>query len=171
MREMQQEIIDELHVSPVIDPASEVRRSVDFMKDYLKAHPGLKTYVLGISGGQDSTLGGKLAQMAMEEMRSETGDDNYQFIAIRLPYGKQNDESDALKSLDYIQPDISMVIDIKMATDALLQASEVNEVQISDYNKGNIKARQRMVAQYAIAGAKAGAVIGTDHAAEAVTGV
>lgn len=170
MREMQQEIIDELHVSPVIDPASEVRRSVDFMKDYLKAHPGLKTYVLGISGGQDSTLGGKLAQMAMEEMRSETGDDNYQFIAIRLPYGKQNDESDALKSLDYIQPDISMVIDIKMATDALLQASEVNEVQISDYNKGNIKARQRMVAQYAIAGAKAGAVIGTDHAAEAVTG-
>ncbi|MDN6597490.1 MAG: NAD(+) synthase, partial [Lentilactobacillus parabuchneri] len=30
--------------------------------------------------------------------------------------------------------------------------------------------RQRMIAQYAIAGAKKGAVVGTDHAAEAVTG-
>jgi NAD+ synthase len=35
---------------------------------------------------------------------------------------------------------------------------------------GNIKARQRMIAQYAIAGARVGAVIGTDHAAEALMG-
>lgn len=170
MRKMQQQIIDELHVNPTIDPASEVRRSIDFLKDYLTAHPGLKTYILGISGGQDSTLGGKIAQLAIEEMRFDTGDANYQFIAIRLPYGKQNDEIDALKALDYIQPDVSLVIDIKEATDAMVQAGEVNDIPISDYNKGNIKARQRMIAQYAIAGAKAGAVIGTDHAAEAVTG-
>ncbi len=55
----------------------------------------MKTYVLGISGGQDSTLAGRLAQLTMEEMRAETGDDSYQFIAIRLPYGVQADESDA----------------------------------------------------------------------------
>ena len=41
---------------------------------------------------------------------------------------------------------------------------------ISDFNKGNIKARQRMITQYAIAGHYAGAVIGTDHAAENLTG-
>jgi NAD+ synthase len=35
---------------------------------------------------------------------------------------------------------------------------------------GNIKARQRMVAQYAVAGAVRGLVIGTDHAADAVMG-
>ncbi|GJH05900.1 hypothetical protein CBA19C8_35105 [Paraburkholderia terrae] len=35
-----------------------------------------------------------------------------------------------------------------------------------DFVLGNIKARQRMIAQYAIAGARAGVVIGTDHAAE-----
>ena len=35
---------------------------------------------------------------------------------------------------------------------------------------GNIKARQRMVAQYAIAGANGGLVVGTDHAAEALMG-
>ena len=41
---------------------------------------------------------------------------------------------------------------------------------ISDFNKGNIKARERMIAQYAIAGQTGCAVIGTDHAAESVTG-
>jgi NAD+ synthase len=35
---------------------------------------------------------------------------------------------------------------------------------------GNIKARQRMIAQYALAGAHGGFVLGTDHAAEAVMG-
>jgi NAD+ synthase len=39
-----------------------------------------------------------------------------------------------------------------------------------DFVLGNIKARQRMIAQYAVAGARAGAVIGTDHAAESVMG-
>ncbi|PPS59229.1 hypothetical protein CRX72_16315 [Pantoea sp. BRM17] len=61
---------------------------------YLKAHPFLKTLVLGISGGQDSTLTGKLAQMAVSELRHETGDKEYTFIAVRLPYGKQADEQD-----------------------------------------------------------------------------
>ena len=60
----------------------------------------MKTFVLGISGGQDSTLAGRLAQLAMEEMRSETGDASYQFIAVRLPYGVQTDEDDAQKSFD-----------------------------------------------------------------------
>jgi NAD+ synthase len=35
---------------------------------------------------------------------------------------------------------------------------------------GNIKARQRMVVQYAVAGARSGLVIGTDQAAEALMG-
>ncbi|MBG9983002.1 ammonia-dependent NAD(+) synthetase [Aerococcaceae bacterium DSM 111020] len=170
MRPLQSEIIETLKVEPTIDPFTEIRRSIDFMKDYLKEHPGLKTYVLGISGGQDSTLAGKLAQLTIQEMRDETGDRDYQFIAVRLPYGKQNDEADALKALAYIQPDQEMMVDIKPATDALVQSIQENELTISDYNKGNIKARQRMVAQYAIAGGKAGAVIGTDHAAEAITG-
>ncbi len=39
-----------------------------------------------------------------------------------------------------------------------------------DFVLGNTKARMRMVAQYTIAGASGGLVIGTDHAAEAVMG-
>ncbi|WP_063786822.1 NAD(+) synthase, partial [Caballeronia cordobensis] len=39
-----------------------------------------------------------------------------------------------------------------------------------DFVLGNIKARERMIAQYAIAGARVGVVIGTDHAAESLMG-
>ncbi len=39
-----------------------------------------------------------------------------------------------------------------------------------DFVLGNIKARERMIAQYAVAGARNGVVIGTDHAAESVMG-
>ena len=42
--------------------------------------------------------------------------------------------------------------------------------EVSDFNKGNVKARMRMIAQYALAGVDGMLVVGTDHAAEAVTG-
>lgn len=133
-------------------------------------HPFIKTFVLGISGGQDSSLAGRLAQLAMTEMREETGNQDYQFIAVRLPYGEQADEADATRALSFIQPDVSLRVNVKPAVDA--QVNSLNEagVTISDFNKGNVKARQRMITQYAIAGDNAGAVLGTDHAAENITG-
>ncbi len=167
---LQEDIIAQLGVKPVIDPQEEIRRSIDFLKDYLQKHPFLKTFVLGISGGQDSTLAGRLAQLAMEEMRAETGDASYQFVAVRLPYGVQADEADAQKALAFIQPDVSLVVNIKESVDAMERAVEVTGTDVSDFNKGNIKARSRMIAQYALAGAYGGAVIGTDHAAENITG-
>ena len=166
---MQQEIIKELGVLPTIDPKEEVRKSVDFLKAYLQKNPFLHTFVLGISGGQDSTLAGRIAQLTMEEMRSETGNPNYQFIGVRLPYGEQADEEDK-KAIEFIKPDIELRVNIKAAVDAQVQAVEEAGLAVSDFNKGNIKARQRMITQYAIAGEKAGAVLGTDHAAENITG-
>ena len=167
---LQETIIQQLGVKPVIDPEEEIRKSIDFLKDYLKKHSFLKTYVLGISGGQDSTLAGRLAQLAIEEMRAETGDASYQFIAVRLPYGVQADEEDAQRALAFIQPDVSLVVNIKKSADAMTKAVEATGATVSDFNKGNIKARSRMIAQYALAGSYKGAVVGTDHAAENVTG-
>ena len=166
---LQEEIIAQLGVKPNIDPEEEIRKSVDFLKAYLRKHPFLKSYVLGISGGQDSTLAGRLAQMAVEEMRAETGDDSYRFIAVRLPYGVQADEDDAQKALAFIQPDVSLTVNIKESADAMTKAVETTGAKVSDFNKGNIKARSRMISQYALAGSYSGAVIGTDHAAENVT--
>jgi len=170
MREMQREIIEALKVQPTIDPETEIRRSVDFLKDYLRRYDFLKTLVLGISGGQDSTLAGILAEQAVTELRRETGKDTYRFIAVRLPYGEQADEADAMAAIDFMAADEVERVNIQPATDAMLAAVTANDEAVSDFNKGNIKARQRMIAQYAIAGARAGAVVGTDHAAEAVTG-
>ena len=103
-------------------------------------------------------------------MREETKDESYQFIAVRLPYGEQADEEDAKAALDFIQPDVSLRVNIKPAVDAQVQVLSEAGVEISDFNKGNIKARQRMITQYAVAGERAGAVLGTDHAAENITG-
>lgn len=170
MRPLQAEIKKVLAVKETIDPQKEIDMRVSFLKEYLKQHPFLKTYVLGISGGQDSTLAGKLAQIAIAELREETGDDSYRFIAVRLPHGVQADESDAQAALSFIQPDESYAINIEPAVSAMVATFAEQNLPIGDFNKGNIKARQRMIVQYAIAGERQGAVIGTDHAAESVTG-
>lgn len=170
MRKLQEKIIKELKVSPEVDPKEEVHKRVKFIHDYLQK-TGMKTLVLGISGGQDSSLAGRLAQLAVEKRRQETNDDGYQFIAVRLPYGEQADESDAMAAInDFIKPDQTLRVNIKPATDAMVSSLEAAGATISDFNKGNIKARERMIVQYGIAGAHGGVVVGTDHAAEAVTG-
>ncbi|KRK45688.1 ammonia-dependent NAD(+) synthetase [Dellaglioa algida] len=170
MTDLQKQIIETLKVKSSIDPAEEIRISIDFMKAYLLKYPFLKSLVLGISGGQDSTLAGYLAQQAIKELREETGNTDYQFIAVRLPYGNQADESDALDAIKFMQADQVARVDIKGATDEMVKSLIANDLEVSDFNKGNVKARQRMIAQYGIAGAKVGAVVGTDHAAEAITG-
>lgn len=170
MRKLQQEIIRELKVQSQIDPVEEFRRSVDFLKDYLKKYDFLKSYVLGISGGQDSTLAGFMAQTAVNELNNEVNGDNYEFIAVRLPYGNQIDEDDCQDALDFIQPSRTVRVDIQQAVDASQAAVEQEIGPINEYIKGNTKARERMKVQYDIAAACQGVVIGTDHAAEAVTG-
>jgi len=167
---LQQEIIQALGASPTIDAQQEIRRSIDFLKDYFKAHPFLKSLVLGISGGQDSTLTGKLCQMAITELRDETGDSGYQFIAVRLPYGVQFDEQDCQDALAFIQPDKVLTVNIKEAVLASEKALRDAGIELSDFVRGNEKARERMKAQYSIAGMTKGVVAGTDHAAEAITG-
>ncbi len=168
---LQNEIKEELQVKSNINPKEEIRERVDFLKEYLKKHPFLKSFVLGISGGQDSTLAGKISQMAITEIREETKDEAYKFIAIRLPYGLQNDEEDARSAIRFINPDESFVVNIKSSVDALANELKVATGEdMTDFNKGNIKARERMVTQFAIAGQFKGAVIGTDHAAENLTG-
>ena len=167
---LQEKIIEEMGVKPEIDPKEEIRKTIDFMKDYLKAHSFLKTMVLGISGGQDSTLVGKLAQMAAEELREETGDDAYQFIAMQLPYGEQVDEEDTVEALEWIQPDQVINVNIQSSVDAMVKELKKDAFEVSDFNKGNIKARARMIAQFAVAGDTNGVVLGTDHPAESITG-
>lgn len=166
---IQKQIMEELFVQPTIEPKEEIRHRVDFLKAYLRK-TGAKGYVLGISGGQDSTLAGKLAQLAAQELREEGVD--AKFIAVRLPYGKQQDEDDANRALKFIAPDQSVAFNVKEAVDAVKREYDgvLEGEELRDYHKGNVKARMRMIAQYAIGGMEELLVLGTDHAAEAVTG-
>ena len=170
MSNLQKQIIEELHVLPEINVEQEIRKSIDFMKEYAQKHSFLKGFVLGISGGQDSTLTGKLAQMAVDELNEEAGEKKYTFMAVRLPYGVQADEDDCQDALRFIQPDQVFTVNIKDAVEASVRALAEAGVELSDFAKGNEKARERMKVQFSIAAMNSAVVLGTDHAAEAITG-
>jgi NAD+ synthase len=172
-----QAIIKEMRVLPTIDANTEIDRRVNFIKHQLETS-GCKSLVLGISGGVDSFTCGRLAQLAVEQLRQQSQNDQYQFYAVRLPYGTQQDEQDAQTSLDAIAPDKILTVNIQQATDAVNQqvchTLEQVEGAISpediDFAKGNVKARVRMTSQYQVAGLVNGLVLGTDHSAENITG-
>ena len=174
------DIIKAMQVLPEIDPNAEIERRVAFIKQQL-LNAGAKSLVLGISGGVDSTTGGRLAQLAVDALNAQDSNKAYQFVAVRLPYGVQADEADAQLALDFIKPSQSIAINIKPGADGIHTQvmSAMNESACGlvsgdqthiDFTKGNVKARLRMVAQYDVAALIGGLVIGTDHSAENITG-
>ncbi|EGR1464952.1 ammonia-dependent NAD(+) synthetase [Vibrio cholerae] len=175
---MEHKIREEMRVLPSIDPQFEIERRVAFIKRKL-TEARCKSLVLGISGGVDSTTCGRLAQLAVEELNQQHNTTEYQFIAVRLPYGEQKDEDEAQLALSFIRPTHSVSVNIKAGVDGLHAASHhalantgliPNDPAKIDFIKGNVKARARMVAQYEIAGYVGGLVLGTDHSAENITG-
>ncbi|XDJ36192.1 MAG: ammonia-dependent NAD(+) synthetase [Burkholderia sp.] len=168
----QRTIAAELLVAPNFDAAEEAERRIGFLAGYLRS-TGLSTYVLGISGGVDSSTAGRLAQLAVERLRTSGYD--ARFIAMRLPYGVQRDEESAQRALAFVAADENLTLNVRPAADGMLAATIASglvfrdEAQ-QDFVHGNIKARERMIAQYAVAGARYGLVIGTDHAAESLMG-
>ncbi|MGF1682513.1 ammonia-dependent NAD(+) synthetase [Photobacterium minamisatsumaniensis] len=175
---MEQLIRDEMRVLPLIDVDFEIERRIAFIQNKLK-QSGCKSLVLGISGGVDSTTCGRLAQLAVEGLNAEEQVNNYQFIAVRLPYGEQQDEDEAQLALSFIKPSHSVSVNIKDGVDgthastllALEGTGLTPESHATvDFVKGNVKARTRMIAQYEIAGLVGGLVLGTDHSAENITG-
>ncbi len=170
------QIIAQMRVLPQIEPDFEIRRRVDFIKQRLTSS-GMKTLVLGISGGIDSTTCGRLAQLAVNELNQNSS--GYQFIAVRLPYAAQQDEAEAQLALEFIQPSKALTVNVQTGADALHLATwsamaamglaSATEAQ-ADFAKGNVKARSRMIVQYHIAALAGGLVLGTDHSAENITG-
>ena len=169
----------EMQVLPEIDPDFEIQRRIQFIKQTLE-DSGLHHLVLGISGGIDSCVCGRLTQLAIDELNQEHhAKPRYAFIAVRLPYGIQADEADAQTSLQFIQASKNICINIKPGTDGIhdetIRALEEQDILSDnafhiDFAKGNVKARVRMIAQYKVAGLVGGLVVGTDHSAENITG-
>ncbi|MFS2161657.1 ammonia-dependent NAD(+) synthetase [Pseudomonas sp. Pseusp122] len=176
MNNRQTEIAQALDVvAPFTDAAqvrAEIRKRIDFIKHTLRSS-GMTSLVLGISGGVDSSTAGRLAQLAVQELREETGDSAYRFLAVRLPYNTQHDEADAQAALAFVAADETVTVNIAAGVAGMVSAMP-ELAMLSDARRdfvlGNAKARMRMLAQYTLANARNGLVIGTDHAAEAVMG-
>lgn len=145
----QTDIIRDLGLAPTFDAAAEAERRIAFRAGYLRTS-GARAFVLGISGGVDSLTAGLLAQRAVKRVR-ETGQEAT-FISVRLPYGIQKDEADAQASLDVIKPDRTITVDIQPTADVMFasirsDATDLIRSDRADFHLGNIKARQRMIAQ------------------------
>ncbi|NLK11501.1 MAG: NAD(+) synthase, partial [Staphylococcus equorum] len=69
MSNLQEIIVKEMNVQPMIDSEQEARSIIQFIKSYVQSHSFIQSLVLGISGGQDSTLAGKLCQTAVNELK------------------------------------------------------------------------------------------------------
>ena len=169
---MQDRIAQELNINRQLvkgGEAAEIQRRVDFIKTTLRGS-GCKALVLGISGGVDSLTAGRLCQLAVAQLRAEGH--TARFIAMRLPYKTQADEHDAQASLDFITPDQFDTLNIAASVDGLMTSLTATEASAAhvDFIKGNVKARTRMIAQYAVANLHHGLVVGTDHGAEALMG-
>ena len=131
-----------------------------FLKEYLENNH-MDTYVLGISGGVDSSLCAALA-------RNAVGKDRLHCLIMPINSIKE-DEEDAL----------TLVKDLDLKYD-IIDASEAFNNYVKEFNKkgfeldrstlGNLKARMRMSILYAIAQKERGLVIGTDNADERCVG-
>jgi NAD+ synthase len=166
------EIIRDLDVAADFDARAEIERRVAFLAERLTT-TGATALVLGISGGVDSLTAGLLCRLAVD--RAAEAGHTAEYVAMRLPYGVQKDEEDAARSVEFSAPDRCLTVDVKPATDAMAASltdagMAYDDDAAEDFVIGNVKARQRMIAQYAVAGGLGGLVVGTDHAAEAVTG-
>ena len=175
---MKGQILREMKVLKAIDPTFEIQRRVAFIKSKLK-QSSTSSLVVGISGGVDSSLAGRLCQLAVDELNADSESTQYQFIAVRLPYDVQKDEDEAQMACQFIQPSKLVTVNVKQGVNGVhsetLAAVESAGIELPDVNKvdfvkGNVKARMRMIAQYEIAGLVNGLVVGTDHSAENITG-
>jgi NAD+ synthase len=171
---LQQDIITRLGVQPEIDVDTEIRKRVDFLKDYVK-NSGTRGLLIAISGGIDSAVAAGLCKKATDELSGETGIE-YKTVGVFQPYGEQTDIEDSYATarafeLKYqIETNIEEAVgEIALEIEYGLKTIGVHQ-HVSRGGKGNIKARTRMVMQYALAFELNLLVVGTDHASEAITG-
>lgn len=171
---LQQEIIARFGVKPNINVEEEVRRRVDFLKKHVQ-DAGATGLLIAISGGLDSAVVAALCKKATDELTAETGKE-YMTLGVFQPYGEQSDIGHSYKVAEALQLNHTVETNIVEAVDEI--AIEVEYAfralskprHLSRAAKGNVKARTRMVVQYALAFDLNLLVAGTDHASESLTG-
>lgn len=171
---IQDEVVKRFGVKPHINEAEEVRKRVDFLKQYVK-QSGTTGLLIAISGGIDSAVAAGLCKQATDELTAETGNP-YMTLGVFQPYGDQVDIADSYATAEAFKLKHTVETNIEDAVSEVVLESEQALKQLGQHRhlsipgKGNVKARIRMVTQYALAFDLNLLVVGTDHASEALTG-
>ena len=135
------------------------------LSEYCKAN-NIKSMVLGISGGIDSTITAAIANAACSELKIP-------LIGVSLPSSTNlDDETSAAKLVGEAfctKFDEVSINHLYAYTESFLVgiAGSINNTKIA---KGNIKARLRMLTLYHIASVTGGIVLDTDNKTEHFTG-
>ena len=122
-----------------------------FLKDYL-ATSGCKAYVLGLSGGVDSSLVAAIARKAV-------GKEKLFCYAIDIESSPE-DISDAKR----VAKELDLQLEVISLTETYHKyLKELNGKDFTRLSKSNLKVRMRMCALFAYAQEHAGLVLGTDN--------
>ena len=147
----------------IFDTDFVVDKCSNFLADYLK-QTGAKGYVIGLSGGVDSTAAAALAVNAV-------GEDNV--YGLMLPCSPPNDisrKSDIEDAADVVQHLHIKNKMINMYDEAISLHKKINNYSDENLILGNIKARLRMMALRAKAEELGYLVLGTTNRPEDVLG-
>lgn len=171
---MQQEIIEALGVKPSIDVDEEIAARVEFLKNHVTSSRATGL-LIAISGGLDSAAAAGLCKRATDELTQETGMD-YMTLGVFQPYGEQEDIEHSYETARSLGLAHTVETNIEDTVDEIALEVEHGMRSIGQYRhlsipgKGNVKARARMVMQYALSQELNLLVVGTGHASEAVAG-
>ena len=129
-----------------------------FLKEYLESNK-MDSYVLGLSGGVDSSLVAAIARKAV-------GKDRLYCYAIDIE-SNPKDVEDAKKVAKELDLNLEVINLSDTYRSYLKSLSGENFIRLT---KSNLKVRMRMVALFAYAQEKKGLVLGTDNADERYVG-
>lgn len=124
----------------------------------------LKTMVLGISGGLDSTVCAAICSEVVNRFPSQ----KFRFIGVSLPCSsnKENENNSALLTMKAFCHEDDYWVENLQKEYMLMKATCEQHFSSTRISQGNIKARLRMIYLYNIASVMNGLVIDTDNMTE-----
>ena len=138
-----------------------VEKLIEWIKEYVKSAKA-DGIVIGMSGGKDSTIVGKLCAEAL-------GKENV--YGLILPNGEMSDIDDAKRACEVIGMKYS-VINIDTAYNSIIEnvKNNLNGKNLSDITTINTAPRLRMTTLYAYAGSLNYLVVNTSNLSETMVG-
>ena len=155
----------------------EYKEIISFLKDY-QNRTNVRGYVLGVSGGKDSTV---VAKLLVDSIGKEN------VLGVLMPNGEQKDISDSIKVCDFLGID-RLTVNIESTFSALFTSIERTvledsidvgvpnctlkgtHITVSEKSLTNVSPRIRMTTLYAIAQTLGYRVAGTGNKSEAFIG-